>query len=133
MTRAQPTPADQRNIERGWPVVKRVVTLHIGQSIAVAAGRIIAVEAMEGTDLMIERAARLHGGAGWTLLKAPSHDHDMRFDVPTVGPVTIERLKKSGARCLAVEAGRVIMIDKPALLEAADDAGIAVIGVPSSP
>jgi hypothetical protein len=127
MTRQRTSPQQDRDIATGWPLLGRVVSLDIGQSIAVCRGRVIAVESLEGTDAMIERAGALNG-SGWTLLKAPSPQHDMRFDVPAVGTVTIERLGRSGGGCLALEAGRVIMIDKPAVIEAAERAGIVVVG-----
>jgi len=129
MTPAAPTPQQQADIAHGWPTLKRLVKLDIGQSIAVCQGEVIAVESLEGTDAMIERAGRLNGRGGWTLLKAPSDDHDMRFDVPAIGPVTIERLAGAGAGCVAVRAAEVIMIDKPQVIEAATQAGIAIVGI----
>jgi len=107
----------------------RIVELDIGQSIAVRERDVIAVEAVEGTDALIERAGQLCRAKGWTLLKTASADHDMRADVPTIGVETIEQLAKAGAGCVALGAGRVILIDKPKVLEAADRAKIAVVGV----
>jgi DUF1009 family protein len=132
LTRVGIEPRQQADIDRGWPVLEQVAELDIGQSIAVCHGRILAVESLEGTDAMIERAARLNGGGGWTLLKAPRRDHDMRADVPAVGEVTIERLAAAQAACLALKAGRVIMIDKPRVIAAADRAGIPIVGVGKS-
>lgn len=127
MTARQPDAAQRRDVEAGRPVLRAVAALGVGQAIAVAGGRVVAVEAVEGTDAMIERAGR-RGDRGWTLLKAPGPDHDMRADVPAVGTGTIERLAAAGAGCLALEAGRVIMIDKAEVLAAADRAGVAVVG-----
>jgi DUF1009 family protein len=90
---------------------------------------VIAVEAVEGTDAMIERAGTLCSAPGWTLLKTAKSDHDMRADVPTIGLATIERASRAGCGCIAVGAGRVILVDKPAVLAAADDRRIAVVGV----
>ncbi len=130
MTRNRTSPQQETDIAAGWPLLERVVSLDIGQSIAVCRGRVIAVESLEGTDAMIERAGVLDG-AGWTLLKAPAPHHDMRFDVPAVGTVTIDRLGRAGGGCLAIEAGRVIMIDKPQVIEAAERRGIAIVGFPA--
>ncbi|MBI1370931.1 MAG: DUF1009 domain-containing protein [Planctomycetes bacterium] len=129
MTRREPT-ADQRaDIDFALPIVARMGDLDIGQSIAVRDREIIAVEAIEGTDRMIERAGQLCKRGGWTLVKIAKPQQDMRFDVPTIGLNTIANLAKNGATCLAVEAGKVILLDKPQLLEAADKAGIAILGV----
>ena len=90
---------------------------------------VIAVEAVEGTDAMIDRAGELCRAKGWTLLKTTSGDHDMRADVPTIGVQTIERLAAAGGRCIALGTGRVILIDKPQVLAAADKANVAIVGV----
>lgn len=129
MTRRSPSDAQHADIEFALPIIRRMGDLDIGQSIAVKDREIIAVEAIEGTDRMIERAGVLCRRGGWTLLKIAKPDQDMRFDVPTVGVNTIENLKAAGAACLAVESGRVIMLEKPQIIEAADRAGIAVIGI----
>jgi len=128
MTCTQPTSAHETDIAFGLPVVQRLGATDIGQALAVHAPQIIAIEAIEGTDAMIHRAGKL-GRGGWTLMKTARPNQDMRFDVPTVGLNTIENLKSSGATCLAVEAGKVILLDKPHLLETADRAGVVVVGV----
>ncbi len=128
MTKIRTSPQQQADISHGWPLLRRVVALDIGQSIAICGRTVIAVESLEGTDAMIERAGSLNG-AGWALLKAPDEDHDMRFDVPAIGPVTIERMAQARAGCLALHAGRVIMIDKPKVLAAAERFGIPIVGV----
>lgn len=129
MTRTRPSASQQADIDFALPIVQRMGDLDIGQAVAVKDRDIIAVEAIEGTDKMIERAGVLCPRGKWTLMKLAKPDQDMRFDVPTVGPTTIDALKAAGATCLAVEAGRTIMLDKAQLLEAADKAGIAVVGV----
>lgn len=129
MGAVQPGALQQGDIEFGWPILDRTVELDIGQSIAVRERDVIAVEAVEGTKRMIHRAGELCRARGWTLLKTSKTDHDMRADVPTIGVDTIEQLKLAGAGCVALGAGRVILIDKPRVLEAADAAGIAVVGV----
>jgi DUF1009 family protein len=128
MTTAALLPHQRCDISDGWRMLRRMVSLGIGQAVAICKGKVIAVESLEGTDAMIERAGALNG-AGWTLLKAPSDDHDMRFDVPAIGTVTVERLARARGGCVALHAGRVIMIDKPKVIEAADRAGIPIVGV----
>lgn len=129
MTRHRPNATQQADIDFGWPVLMRMNDLDIGQAIAVRNRDVIAVEAIEGTDAMIRRAGELCRGGGWVLLKGPKPDKDMRFDVPTVGVQTIHMLKAAGARVLALAAGKVILADKPAVLKAANEADIAVVGV----
>ena len=129
MTRRSPSAGVMADVEFGWPLLMRIVDLDIGQAIAVKERDVIAVEAMEGTDAMIERAGRLCRSGGWTLLKGVRADKDRRFDVPSIGVETIERLKMAGGAAVAVAAGGVILIDKPDVLAAADEAGMAVLGV----
>ncbi|MEM6458783.1 MAG: UDP-2,3-diacylglucosamine diphosphatase LpxI [Planctomycetota bacterium] len=134
MTRRRPTPGQLADIDFGWPTLMEMNRLEVGQAIAVRDRDVVAVEAIEGTDAMIARAGELTGsrkndGTGWTLLKGAGPDKDLRFDVPTVGVATIERLAAAGAGCLAVDPGRVILLDKPAILAAADAANLAVYGV----
>ncbi len=129
LTRTQPTGEHQADIAFALPLVSQLGALDIGQSIAVKEREVIAVEAIEGTDRMIERAGELCRMGGWTLLKTAGPNKDMRFDVPVIGVQTIEKLQVHKATCLAVEAGKVILIDKDDVLAAADDAGVAVVGV----
>ena len=89
---------------------------------------IIAVEAIEGTDAMIRRAGELCRMGGWTMIKTAKAHHDMRLDVPTVGPATLEAMRASGGRCLVLETGKVILAEKPAFLKLADRLKIAVMG-----
>jgi DUF1009 family protein len=124
-----PSPDVTRDVAFGWRVLLESSRLGIGQCIAVRDRDVLAVEAIEGTDAMIERAGALCRAGGWTLLKTAGPGHDMRADVPTVGVQTIERLARARARAIALGVGRVILIDRPAVLAAADRAGIAVIGV----
>ncbi|MBP8605059.1 MAG: UDP-2,3-diacylglucosamine diphosphatase LpxI [Phycisphaerae bacterium] len=129
MTACQPPAYAWDDIDFGWPLLKKVSELDIGQAIAVREREIIAVEAIEGTARMIERAGQLCRKGGWTLLKAPRCHHDMRFDVPCIGPDTIESLKQNNACCVALEAGKTLILDKPQTLALADKLGIAVVGL----
>jgi DUF1009 family protein len=128
MTQCQPGPHVMADVQFAWPLLRQINTLLIGQSLACKDREIIAVEAVEGTDRLIERAGTLCKRGGWVLCKASNPNQDMRFDVPTIGPATIERLKQFGAAAVVVEVGRTIMLEKPELLRVADALGIAVIG-----
>jgi DUF1009 family protein len=130
MTRRQPTEAQRGDIMFAWPLLAQTLRLDIGQAIAVKDRDVVAVEAVEGTDRMIERVAQLCRAPGWTLCKGARAGHDRRSDVPTVGTRTIENLYKAGGRCLALAAGDVIMVDKPEVIALADRLGVAVMGVP---
>ncbi len=128
MTKHRPGPSLESDIEFGWAIVKKLAEMGIGQAIAVREREVIAVEAIEGTAEMIERAGQLCKARGWTLLKAAKTNQDMRFDVPCVGPDTIKSLAENGAKCLVVEAGKTIIIDKPETIALADKLGVSVIG-----
>ncbi len=123
-----PRPSVEGDIEFGWDMVKKLGELDIGQAIAVKEKEVIAIEAIEGTAAMIERAGRLCKSGGWTLIKTSKPQQDMRFDVPCVGPDTIRSLAENGGKCLVVEATKTIIIDKPETMELADKLGVAVLG-----
>jgi len=128
MTKCQPSLSAKADIEFGWPIVKKLGELDIGQAIAVREREIIAVEAIEGTAEMIERAGSLCKSGGWSLIKVSKPAQDLRFDVPCVGPETIRSLAQNGGKCLALEAEKVIIIDKPETIELANQLSIAVVG-----
>jgi hypothetical protein len=117
------------DIEFGWSIAKEMGRLDVGQSIAVKEREVIAVEAIEGTDRMIERAGGLCKHGGWTLIKVAKPDQDMRFDVPTIGAETIENVHRHGGRAIAVEAGKTLIVDREAMLAAADRRKVVVIGL----
>lgn len=119
--------------EFAWPLVKQVAAMDIGQSIAVKEREVIAVEAIEGTDKLIVRAGDLCPQGGWTLVKVARHDQDMRFDVPTIGPNTIEKLHAARAAGIVVEAGKTIILEREKTLTLARRLGIAVIGRADGP
>ena len=128
MTKTPVPRGAQADIEFGFVIARSSAGLDIGQSIAVKERDIIAVEAVEGTDEMIARAGELCRSGGWTLIKVARPDQDMRFDVPTVGAETIDRLKAAGGACLVLEAGKTLILDKPETLAHADRCGVAVVG-----
>jgi DUF1009 family protein len=127
MTRRTPSQQILDDIEFGWPMAMKIAELDIGQSLAVREKDVIAVEAIEGTDAMIERAGKLVRG-DWTLIKVAQPHQDMRFDVPTVGPETIENLHRNRAAALVIQTDKTIMIEKDKMIELADRYGIAIIG-----
>lgn len=129
MGAVRPSRQQEADVAFGWPLLESLARLGIGQAIAVRDRDVIAVEAVEGTDGMIDRAGALCRAKGWTLLKTAPADHDRRADVPTIGVETVERMARAGGGCIAVGVERVILIDRPEVLRAADRAGVAVIGV----
>jgi hypothetical protein len=133
MTRTTLPRGLQDDVEFAWRIARASADLDIGQSIAVKERDIIAVEAMEGTDAMIRRAGRVCRMGGWTMVKVARPKQDMRFDVPTIGPETIRNLKDAKCVCLVVEAGKTLIVDKPATLALAEKLGITVIGKKADP
>jgi DUF1009 family protein len=128
MTKRQPGTHVEKDIEFGWPLAKKLGEMDIGQAIAVKEREVLAVEAIEGTAEMIRRAGQFCKSGGWTLIKTSKPNQDMRFDVPCVGPETIHDLVAAGGKCLVIEAGKTIVIDKPQTLELADKMGICIVG-----
>ena len=131
MTRLQPTREQRGDIEFVWPILHQMLSLDVGQAVAVRERDVLAVEAVEGTDRMIERVGKLCRAKGWTLCKGARAGHDRRSDVPTVGLGTIEILGRNGGGCLALAAGEVIMLDKQEMLKRAEELGITIVGVPA--
>ncbi|MFB3854275.1 MAG: LpxI family protein [Vicinamibacterales bacterium] len=130
---SRPPDADEAgDFEFGYRMADAIAGLDIGQSIAVKARAVVAVEAMEGTDEMIARAGRL-AGPGVRVVKVAKPRQDMRFDVPVAGVRTIRAMKAAGATALSVDAGRTLLIDGDRMIAAADEAGITVIGREASP
>lgn len=127
LTRRAPGEGEAADIAYGRWVAQQVAGLDLGQTVVVRDRACVAVEAMEGTDETIARAARLAAGGGrLVVVKVSKPRQDMRFDVPVVGLPTVEVMKRSNASALAVDAGRVLLFDRAHLIEAADAAGIAI-------
>ncbi len=129
MTRRTPDESEQTDIAFGREVAKKIAALDIGQTVVVADHAVVAVEAMEGTDRAIERAATLSNGRRLVVVKVSKPGQDMRFDVPVVGPATIDVMQRSNASALAVDAGKTLLFERQRLLEAANVAGISVVGM----
>jgi UDP-2,3-diacylglucosamine hydrolase len=128
MTRQQPTEAQWIDIRHGWEICQQVSRMDIGQSIALLNRDVIAVEALEGTNAMIERAGTLCKVGGWTLIKVANKQQDMRMDVPTIGVTTMEKLHAARAGCIVLEPGKTVLLEKQKVLELADRYRIAIVG-----
>jgi len=130
LTRRNPDKDEMADIHYGRRVADALAGFDVGQSVAVCERVCVALEAMEGTDAMLRRAASLVNGRHLTLVKAARRREHLLFDVPAVGLDTIPVMRETGTTALAVEAGRTLMLDKQRMLEAADQAEIAVVGLP---
>ena len=142
MTRRAPDDVERGDIEYGVKVARGIAGFDLGQTVVIAAGACVAVEAMEGTDATIARAGKLFAemeaeastlARRLTVVKVAKPNQDMRFDVPVVGVPTIEAMKTAGATCLCVEAGRTLVFDREAMAAMADEAGIAIVGKAADP
>jgi DUF1009 family protein len=128
LTRRAPDRAARRDIAYGVRVARSLGALDLGQTVVIKDCAAVALEAMEGTDEVIERAGRLAGKA-CTVVKLAKPRQDLRFDVPVVGAGTLAAMGAAGATTLALEAGRTLLLDKPEFLKAAEAGGVAVWGV----
>lgn len=126
----QPTEEDWADIQRGVDVARGIGSLDVGQGVVVQQGLILAVEAIEGTDAMVERAGRLaRDGRGGLLVKVKKPGQERRADLPTIGKATVANAAAAGLRGIAVEAGGALVIDAPSVAAAADAAGLFVVGI----
>ena len=145
LTKRAPSELERKNIEYGRTVARRLAEHDIGQTVVIAEAACVAVEAMEGTDATIERAGVLmqslerESGSkrevstlsrALTVVKVAKPKQDMRFDVPVIGVKTIETMARAGASCLAVDAGRCLLLDGEAIIEAANLSEISVVADP---
>ena len=133
LTSRAPSASELRDIQFGWPLAREMGRLDIGQSVVVKGRAIVAVEAIEGTDACIRRAGELCPQGGFTVVKVAKPEQDMRFDVPTVGLNTIESIVAAGGSVLAIEAGKTIVLDAPAVVAAANLHQVAIIALTGPP
>ena len=126
LTRRKPSQEEYADMTYGLSLARNLAAMDIGQTVVVSSQACIAVEAMEGTDETIARAARIAVGRPLVVVKVGKPKQDMRFDVPVVGLPTIATMKASGATALAIDAQRTLLFDREALIAAANDAGIAI-------
>jgi DUF1009 family protein len=136
LTRRAPTEQERKNIAYGRAVARQLARHDIGQTVVIAESACVAVEAMEGTDATIERAGHIMGSLqgdastlsrALTVVKIAKPNQDMRFDVPVIGLKTIEVMHAAGASCLALDAGKCLLLDGNKIIDAANAAGIAVV------
>jgi len=135
-TKREPTDQERKNIDYGRAVATQLAQHDIGQTVVIAESACVAVEAMEGTDATIERAGQimlsLDSDASTlsralTVVKIAKPKQDMRFDVPVVGLKTIETMQSAGASCLALDAGKCLLLDGQKIIDAANAAEIAIV------
>ena len=136
LTKRPPNEQEKANIQYGRVVARHLAKYDIGQTVIVAEAACVAVEAMEGTDATIARAGQIMASLrqdpstlsrDLTVVKIAKPNQDMRFDVPVVGVKTIEVMRKAGATCLALDAGKCLLLDGEAVISAADGSQIAIV------
>ena len=136
LSKRAPSEREQKNIAYGRLVARHLAQYDIGQTVVVAENACVAVEAMEGTDATIERAGQIMASLesdpstlsrALTVVKIAKPNQDMRFDVPVIGAKTIEAMRKAGASCLAVDAGKCLLVDGDAIVSVADEAKITIV------
>jgi hypothetical protein len=132
LTRRGLSVAESRDAAVGWEAAAHIGLSDIGQSVVVREGTVVAVEAVEGTDKCIERAGSL-AGAGCTVVKRAKPQQDLRLDLPTIGPKTIETMRQAGATALVIDAGKCLILERSATVAAADACGIAIVAAERFP
>jgi DUF1009 family protein len=126
----RPDDTAHHDIERGLAVARALGAADVGQAVIVQQGHVLGVEAAEGTDALIERCGKLRlEGAGGVLVKIAKPGQDRRVDLPTMGPATVAAASAAGLRGIAIEAGGTLVIDRDAVVRAADAAGLFVIAI----
>jgi DUF1009 family protein len=129
VTRRKPDSDEQRDLDYGRKIAHALASLDLGQSVAIADKACVALEAMEGTDAMLRRAATLVEGKRLALVKASSRRRHLLFDVPVIGPGTVDVMVETGTTALAVDAGRTLLLDREELIMKANAAGLAIVGM----
>jgi DUF1009 family protein len=133
MSTRRPSRAERADVEYGERVARTLAGMDLGQTAVVKDRAAVALEAMEGTDETILRAGRI-AGPGTTVVKVSKPRQDMRFDVPVVGVSTLDAMREAGSRVLAVDAGKTLLLDRPAFVARASAEGVAVLGLePAGP
>jgi DUF1009 family protein len=129
LTRRSPSEEEERDLDYGYKVARELGRLDLGQSVAVSDGACVALEAMEGTDAVMERAASLANGRPLRVVKLAKPNQDLRFDVPVIGPATVQLMVRLKVSALAIEARKTLMIDREDLIREADASGLVIIAV----
>ena len=129
LTKRHPSFAEQKDAQFGWTIAKQMGSLDIGQGVTVLDQTILAVEAVEGTDALIVRTGTICPRGGFTLVKVSKPQQDPRFDLPTVGMQTLKLLHQAGGTCLAIEAGKTILVERSEVLAFAAEKRIAIVAI----
>jgi DUF1009 family protein len=127
LTRRKPNKEERADFDYGLHVVREIGRLDLGQTLCVKDRAVVAIEAMEGSDAVIARAGEITGGRPFVVIKAAKPNQDMRFDVPVIGVPTIEAMRNAGATAIHITPNKTLLIDKPQVIEIADQAGICVV------
>src|SRR5580704_17408890 len=127
LTRRKPSSDEERDLDYGRRIAAALSAHDIGQSVVISDRACVAVEAMEGTDAMLRRAASLVEGRPLRLVKASGRRRHLLFDVPVIGPQTIDVMRETGTTAMAMDAGRTLLLDREDLLARANEAGIALV------
>lgn len=122
------TPSERKDAALGWSIAKQLGALDVGQSVCVKDGQVLAVEALEGTDATVRRAGEIGQGAG-VIIKTAKPQQDLRLDLPTIGLATIQTALEAKATALVIEAGKTIMLDAGAIIDLANQNGIAIVAM----
>lgn len=130
LTKRAPDAREAADIAYGREIARQIAGLDLGQTVVIRDLACVAVEAMEGTDETMERAARIAGGSSLVLVKVSKPRQDMRFDVPVVGLQTVEVMRRCHVSALGMDAGRTLLFDRERVIGAADAAGIAIEAFP---
>ena len=129
LTRRQPSEEEKKDLDYGYKIARELGRLDLGQSVVVCDGACVAIEAMEGTDAIIERAAGLVNGRALRVVKLAKPNQDLRFDVPVIGPATVRLMARLKASALAIEARKTLMIDRDELIGVADRENVVIVAV----
>jgi DUF1009 family protein len=131
LTKRKPTKDERQDIAFGWQMAKEIGRLDIGQTVIVKDQAVLAVEAIEGTDEAIRRGGALCGG-GAIVVKVCKPQQDLRFDLPAIGPMTMQSMEQVQASCIAIEADKTIIIDRHVVLNHAEKSGISIVAIHDS-
>lgn len=129
LTRRRPSDEESRDLDYGYQLARELGRLDVGQTVVVTERACVALEAMEGTDAVMERAASLVNGRPLRVVKLAKPGQDLRFDVPVIGPGTVRLMARLKISALAIEARKTLMIDREELIKEADERGISIVAV----
>ena len=129
LTRREPSDEEKRDLDYGYKIARELGRLDLGQSVAVSDGACVALEAMEGTDAVMERAASLVNGRSLRIVKLAKPNQDLRFDVPVIGMGTVQLMARLSVSALAIEARKTLVMDRQEVIRSADVAGITIVAV----